>query len=63
MMGGGKWEVGEPDSWSTFHSSKPYRGPWDQDYQDLLGNYVGAALEASTGDPIAQVSNVQSEVG
>lgn len=48
-----KWEVGNRDL-VNFSFVQPYRGPWDQDYQDLLGNYVGPRWKQHW-DPIAQV--------
>ena len=48
-----KWEVGNRDL-VNFSFVQPYRGPWDRDYQDLLGNYVGLRWK-QRWDPIAQV--------
>ncbi|XP_069430371.1 MLV-related proviral Env polyprotein-like [Ovis canadensis] len=48
-----KWEVGNRDL-VNFSFVQPYRGPWNQDYQNLFGDYVGRQWELHWS-PIAQV--------
>ena len=48
-----KWEVGNRDL-VNFSFVQPYLGPWNQDYQNLFGDYGGWQWKQHWS-PIAQV--------